>query len=99
MWGEERQTQGEVGAGEDGEGLDEDVGNGLVTGEVGVELVAAASWLVRCNDGTGGTIAEAESCQIELIINFSGWGDSVPIPRVIGNVVVVYSSCSIGKIE
>ena len=40
MWGEERQSQGEVGAGEDGEGLDEDVGNGLVTGEVGVELVS-----------------------------------------------------------
>jgi hypothetical protein len=32
VWGEEGQTQGEVGAGEDGEGLDEDVGDGLVTG-------------------------------------------------------------------
>jgi hypothetical protein len=42
VWGEERQTQGEVGAGEDGEGLDEDVGDGLVTGKVGVELVAVA---------------------------------------------------------
>ena len=40
MWGEERQTQGEVGAGEDGEGLDEDVGDGLVAGEVRVELVS-----------------------------------------------------------
>ena len=40
MAGEESEAQGEVGGGEDGEGLDEDVGDGLVTGEVGVELVA-----------------------------------------------------------
>ena len=38
-----------------------------------------------------------ESYQIELIINFSGRSDSCPIPRVIGNVVVVYSSCSIKR--
>jgi hypothetical protein len=37
---EKREAQREVGGGEDGEGLDEDVGNGLVTGEVRVELVA-----------------------------------------------------------
>lgn len=98
MWGEERETQGEVGARKDGESLDEDVGDGLVTGEVWVELVAAVPWLVRCKADSGGTIAMArESCQIELIINFSGWGDSFPIPRVIGNVVVVSSSCSIGR--
>jgi hypothetical protein len=52
MWGEERETQGEVGAGEDGERLDEDVGDGLVTGKVWVELVAAVSWSVRWNDDT-----------------------------------------------
>jgi len=33
----------EVGGGEDGEGFDEDVGDGFVFGEVGVELVPAAS--------------------------------------------------------
>lgn len=43
MGREEREAEGEVGAGEDGEGLDEDVGDGLVAGEVGVELVAAVS--------------------------------------------------------
>ena len=40
MWGKERETQGEVWTGEDGKCLDEDVGDGLVTGKVGVELVA-----------------------------------------------------------
>lgn len=45
MWREEGKAQGEVGAGEDGESLDEDVGDGLVTGEVWVELVAGLSWL------------------------------------------------------
>jgi len=45
VWREEGEAQGEVGAGEDGESLDEDVGDGLVTGKVWVELVAGASWL------------------------------------------------------
>ena len=53
MWWEERQAEGEVGAREDGEGLDEDVGDGLVAGEVGVELVAAVSWSVLSNGDTG----------------------------------------------
>ena len=38
--GEEVQAEGEVGGGEDGEGFDEDVGYGLVAGEVWVELVS-----------------------------------------------------------
>lgn len=46
---EERQAEREVGAGEDGQGLDEDVGDGLVAGQMGVELVAAA----RCQYGIG----------------------------------------------
>jgi hypothetical protein len=37
---EERETEAEVWVREDGEGLDEDVGDGLVAGEVGVELVS-----------------------------------------------------------
>lgn len=37
---EQRQTQGEVRAGEDGERLDKNVGDGLVAREVRVELVA-----------------------------------------------------------
>jgi hypothetical protein len=57
MWREEREAEGEVGAREDGEGLDEDVGDGLVTGEVWVELVAAVSWLVRGNQDSENTIA------------------------------------------
>lgn len=36
----EVQAEREVGGGEDGEGFDEDVGDGFVAGEVGVELVA-----------------------------------------------------------
>lgn len=36
----EGETEGEVWAGEDGEGLDEDVGHGLIAGEVWVELVS-----------------------------------------------------------
>jgi hypothetical protein len=46
MWWEERKAEREVGAGEDGEGLDENVGDGLVAGEVWVELVAVVSRLV-----------------------------------------------------
>jgi hypothetical protein len=38
--GKEREAEGEVGAGEDGEGLDEDVGDGLITRQVRVELVS-----------------------------------------------------------
>ena len=43
MWWEEGEAEGEVGAGEDGEGLHEDIGDGLVAGEVWVKLVAAVS--------------------------------------------------------
>jgi hypothetical protein len=39
--GEEGEAECKVRAGEDGEGLDEDVGDGLVAGEVWVELVSA----------------------------------------------------------
>lgn len=39
--GHEGEGKGEVRGGEDGEGLDEDVGDGFVAGEVRVELVAA----------------------------------------------------------
>jgi hypothetical protein len=39
---QEGKGEREVGAWEDGKGLDEDVGDGLVTGKVGVELVAVA---------------------------------------------------------
>jgi hypothetical protein len=36
-----RETEREVGAREDGEGFDENVGDGLVTGQMRVELVSA----------------------------------------------------------
>jgi hypothetical protein len=39
--GEEREAERKVWAGEDGKGLDEDVGDGLIAGEVRVELVSA----------------------------------------------------------
>lgn len=44
--GEEREAKAEVGRGEDCEGLNEDVGDGLVAGEVRVELVPARQCLV-----------------------------------------------------
>jgi len=40
----QRKAKREVGAGEDGQGLDEDVGDGLILGQMGVELVSAAPW-------------------------------------------------------
>lgn len=43
MGGQKRETERKVGAGEDGQGLDEDVGDGLVTSQVRVELVAGDS--------------------------------------------------------
>lgn len=43
---EQGEAEGEVWAGEDGQGLDEDVGDGLVAGEMGVELVAARNVMV-----------------------------------------------------
>jgi hypothetical protein len=88
--GEEREAQREVGGGEDGEGLDEDVGDGLVTREVRVELVAGGLLSAR------GRTFHVDDCgrgccfQIELIIKTSaGGGIQSPVPRVIGNVVVV----------
>lgn len=42
MWWEEVESEGEVGGWEDGEALDEDIGDGLVFGKVRVELVSAA---------------------------------------------------------
>jgi hypothetical protein len=40
MWWKEVESEGEVGAGEDCKGFDEDIGDGFVAVEVGVELVA-----------------------------------------------------------
>lgn len=58
MRGEEVQAEGEVRGGEDGEGFDEDVGDGLVAREVRVELVSGgkgAGWLARgLRRGEGG---------------------------------------------
>ena len=52
MTREEGEAEGEVGGGEDGKGLDEDVGDGIVTSKVRVELVTTVSWSVRCNKDT-----------------------------------------------
>ncbi len=49
MDGQQGQAEGEVRAGKDGEGLDEDVCDGLITGKVGVELVTVALMLVAAN--------------------------------------------------
>lgn len=43
MWWEEVEGEGEVGGGEDCQGLDKDVGDGFVFGEVWVELVPTAN--------------------------------------------------------
>jgi hypothetical protein len=53
--GQQGEAEGEVGAGEDGEGLDEDVRDGLVAGEVGVELVAGVLRSVRACKETAKT--------------------------------------------
>jgi hypothetical protein len=45
VWREEGEAEREVGAGEDGESLDEDVGNGLVASKMWIELVAVVSRL------------------------------------------------------
>lgn len=42
MGREEVEAEGEVGRGEDGEGFGEDVGDGFVAGERGVELVSGS---------------------------------------------------------
>ena len=70
---EEGETEAEVGRGEDGEGFDEDVGGGFVSGEVGVELVSVVGCALlvsgsegvylECDSWTG----EHRSLQIELI--------------------------------
>lgn len=57
---EEVEAQREVGGGEDGEGLDEGVGDGLVAGEVGVELVAGEG--VLAGSSLPVVVAAAESC-------------------------------------
>lgn len=44
---EQGKAEREVGGGEDGEGFDEDVGDGLIAGEVRVELVPDALLSVK----------------------------------------------------
>lgn len=66
--GKERQAEREVGAGEDGEGLDEDVGDGLVAGEVRVELVAVGAPSVAATQDGDTKLMRADGVQIELII-------------------------------
>lgn len=43
MWGEEVEAEGEVRGGEDGEGFGEDICDGFVAGEGGVELVSGVA--------------------------------------------------------
>lgn len=79
MDGQERETKGEVGAGEDGESLDEDVCDGLVAGEVGVELVAVVLWSVIANKETANAtnVTGLRSDRANMI-NFSGGGIQSP---------------------
>jgi hypothetical protein len=65
--GQQRQAEGEVGAGKDGEGLDEDVGDGLVAGEVRVELVAAVMRSVVADRESHAQQRAGCCVQIELI--------------------------------
>lgn len=93
MAGEEGEAKGEVGGGEDGKSLDEDVGDGLVTGKVGVELVAILlrqQWVA---------IDVLKTLYAGLMLsdranNKTSVGRVIQArrPRVIGNVVDVYSS-------
>jgi hypothetical protein len=48
---EEREAESKVGAREDSEGLDEDVGDGLIAGEVRVELVTNDGIVSNCDFG------------------------------------------------
>lgn len=70
MWWQQREAEGEVWAGEDGESLDEDVGNGLVAGKVRIELVAAQIWSVAmlADYAVRVTVSGGAAIQIELII-------------------------------
>lgn len=76
MAGEEGEAEGEVGAGEDGEGLDEDVGHGLIAGEMGVELVAAMpmSAYHSCIELCAVRCSQWCCFQIELIIQLQ-WAE------------------------
>jgi len=65
--GQQRQAKGEVGAGEDGEGLDENVGDGLVACEVRVELVAAVVRSVVVDKESHAQQRAGCCVQIELI--------------------------------
>lgn len=79
MDGQEGEAKGEVGAGEDGESLDEDVGDGLVAGEVGIKLVAVALPSVMANKETAnaGNVTRLRSDRANMI-HFSGGGIQSP---------------------
>ena len=93
MAGEEGEAERKVGGRKDGEGLDEDVGDGLVTGKVGVELVAMAvrqQWVA---------MEVLKTLYAGLVLsdranNKTSVGRVIQArrPRVIGNVVVLSSS-------
>jgi hypothetical protein len=89
---EQGEAEREVRAGEDGEGLDKNVGDGLIAREMRVELVSAECVLAQARNSVADRAVVVCGVQIELIMYFNGRGDSVPIPRVIGNVVVNCSS-------
>jgi hypothetical protein len=73
--GKEREAEGEVGAGEDGEGLDEDVGDGLITRQVRVELVPAMPLSAKGLVGvTCAAAAVGGFFQIELIMKLQ-WAE------------------------
>lgn len=91
MWWEEVECEGEVRRWEDGEGLDEDVGDGLIFGEVGVELVSVAesieSVICLMDVRTVTKVELLDVFQIELIINFKRQkGFILHCPQVIENV-------------
>ena len=90
MAGQQGEAEGEVRAREDGKGLNKDVGDGLVAGEMRVKLVAECAVLAKARSGVADKAVVVCDIQIELIINIGGRGDSVPIPQVIGNVVYVH---------
>lgn len=74
MAGEERKAEREVGAGEDGEGLDEDVGDSLVLGEVRVELVSRTPLSATGTRFVLYQVVAVDGFQIELIIELQ-WAE------------------------
>jgi hypothetical protein len=76
--GKERETEREVGAREDGERLDEDVGDSLIAGKMRVKLVSTVPLSVRSPQIVQCEKVAVDDVQIELIIQLQWVGGFKP---------------------